>query len=238
MAKFCGKCGADLSETNGVCPNCQSELKYSENGVINRVRLKEAAKEKLSGNLFNILKPMLIIFGVSFVFGIFSGMFMGKDNPFSSVINLIYDFITLPLTMGLALYTIKFIRNEEFTLANLFEFYDARILTVFAITFLVGLFTVLWSLLFIIPGIIAALSYSMYAYIYADGTKDNPMDVINESKRLMNGYKWDYFVFNLSFLGWMILCILTFGIAMIYVLPYVTVSEAMYYDELKKIKSI
>jgi uncharacterized membrane protein len=238
MAKFCGNCGADLSKSNGVCSKCQGELKFSENGVINRAKLKEAAKEKLSGNMFNIWKPILVVFGISLIYSVFYINFMDADNAFSLVIDLIFSFISLPLSVGIVFYMIKLVRNEEFSLSNLFEFYDGRIITVFVLSFLVGIFVFLWSLLFIIPGIIAAISYTMYIYIYADGVKENPMDVISESKRLMNGYKWDYFVFNLSFIGWMLLGAVSFGLAYIYVVPYVFVSEVMYYDELKKIKSV
>lgn len=95
----------------------------------------------------------------------------------------------------------------------------------------------LWSILFIIPGIIAALSYSMVYMLYADDQSSTAMDYLDQSKELMHGYKWNYFVFGLSFLGWELLSVLTFGILLIWVLPYYTVAEVMYYDELKKIKA-
>ena len=76
----------------------------------------------------------------------------------------------------------------------------------------------------------------MAFYIWIDETKTDTMEVIKESKRMMDGYKWDYFVFGLSFIGWILLVVITFGIAAIYVMPYMTVAQAMYYDELKAIK--
>lgn len=235
MAKFCTKCGADLSETNGICKKCSSSLQFSSNGIIDRKAIKEEAKKRISGNIFNILKPLLIIFGISFVLGIVSGFFY-EDETTSALIEFIVGFVTMPLTMGTILYVLKFVRGEEYSLNNVFEFYDSRILTIFALSFLVGLFTMLWSLLFIIPGIIAAISYSMYSFIYVDGTITDPMGVIRESKRMMSGYKWDYFVFQLSFIGWILLVAMSLGIALIYVMPYMLVSETLYYDELKKIK--
>jgi len=237
MAKFCAKCGKDLSTTDGVCPDCQGEFKFSKNGVIDRKALKEAAKAKLSNNMLNIWKPLFIMFGLTLVFGISSALIMDENNLFSSVVNLLFSFVTMPLSCGLVFYMLKLVRDEEFKITDLFEFYDSRILTIFVMTFLVGIFTFLWSLLFIIPGIIAAVSYSMCTFIYVDGTRENPLDVIKESKRLTNGYKWDLVVFNLSFLGWILLGMITFGLAYIYVLPYMSVAEVMYYDELKKIKT-
>ena len=76
----------------------------------------------------------------------------------------------------------------------------------------------------------------MCTYIFVDGEHTEPMEVINESKRMTSGYKWDLFVFGLSFIGWILLSFLF--IPVIYVVPYVTVANAMYYNELKKIKEM
>ena len=61
------------------------------------------------------------------------------------------------------------------------------------------------------------------------------MELINRSKKLMDGHKWEYFIFNLSFIGWDLLIIATLGIAAIWVVPYETTAKIMYYDELKKL---
>jgi uncharacterized membrane protein len=62
------------------------------------------------------------------------------------------------------------------------------------------------------------------------------MEYLSKSRELMKGYKWDYFVFNLSFIGWILLSIITFGILFVYVIPYISIADTIYYDELKKIK--
>lgn len=94
-------------------------------------------------------------------------------------------------------------------------------------------------MLLIIPGIIAMFAYSMWTYIFADKSisKENmqAMDIINLSKKMTKGHKWDMFVFNLSFILWHLLCIITFGLACIYVVPYVSAANALYYEELKKL---
>lgn len=208
---------------------------YSQNGVINRAALKKAAREKLKGNLWNLWKPVLVMGLIGFVAGMVSGLF-GEESTAAKVITVLIEVVSLPMSAGLILYTLNFTRGKKFDIKDLFTYYDKRILNLLLLEIVVGLFTFLWSLLFIIPGIIAALSYSMVIYIFTDETKTDTMEIIKESKRLMNGYKWDYCVFGLSFILWMLLVTVTAGIAAIYVVPYMSVAQAMYYDELKSIK--
>ncbi len=208
---------------------------YSQNGVINRAALKKAAREKLKGNLWNLWKPVLVMGLIGFVAGMVSGLF-GEESTAAKVITVLIEVVSLPMSAGLILYTLNFTRGKKFDIKDLFTYYDKRILNLLLLEIVVGLFTFLWSLLFIIPGIIAALSYSMVIYIFIDETKTDTMEIIKESKRLMNGYKWDYCVFDLSFILWMLLVTVTAGIAAIYVVPYMSVAQAMYYDELKSIK--
>ena len=198
--------------------------------------IKEAAKEKLNTSLFDVLKPLLVIFLIGVIYGIFGALF-DDDSLFGYVLELLYSLAVVPLTMGFTYYVLNYVRGKKFEISQLFEFYDQRYFEILCLTILVGIFTFLWSLLLIIPGIIAAVSYSMYTYLYVDNCSSNPGVVINESKRLMDGYKLEYFVFELSFIGWILISVLTFGIAFIYVGPYITVSNALFYEELRKIKS-
>jgi uncharacterized membrane protein len=94
-------------------------------------------------------------------------------------------------------------------------------------------FTLLWMLLLIIPGIIAAISYSLTFYIIADDDTIKPMEAIDKSKQMMDGYKWKYFFLALRFLGWALLCILTLGIGFLWLIPYVQVTFAKFYDDVK-----
>ena len=101
------------------------------------------------------------------------------------------------------------------------------------VTFFVGLFTFLWSLLFIIPGIIKALSYSMSVYILAENKGKAALECINESKAMTNGYKGELFLLGLSFIGWLLLTAVTFGIAYIWIGPYMQATFTNAYHELK-----
>ena len=87
-------------------------------------------------------------------------------------------------------------------------------------------------MLLVIPGIIIALMLSMCNYLLADGRTDI-WQIIKDSAAMMKGHKWEYFVFGLSFIGWILLCGITLGIAAIYVVPYMSVAQCVWYDKLK-----
>lgn len=95
----------------------------------------------------------------------------------------------------------------------------------------------LWALLLIVPGIIKGLSYSQAFYIYYDainrGQNIRFRDAITQSRQMMVGHKWEYFVLSLSFLGWIILTFLTAGLGGIWVFPYMSLTYANYYEHLK-----
>lgn len=96
---------------------------------------------------------------------------------------------------------------------------------------LTELFTFLWSLLFIIPGIIKGLSYSMAPYLMAREPGLGGLEAIDKSKEYMKGYKWKLFLLYLSFIGWDILVLLTFGILMVYVAPYKLHAKTVFYND-------
>ena len=99
--------------------------------------------------------------------------------------------------------------------------------------FLMYLFIVLWSLLLIIPGIIKAFSYSMTQFILEENPELSANEAIDHSRAMMKGHKFDLFWLLLSFIGWGILCIFTFGIGYIWLTPYVNTSVAAFYEDVK-----
>ena len=203
---------------------------------MNRAKIKKEARELLKGNVWTIIKPFLV---VALISGLVSGLiggsaFNGEEiNPTASTLLSIVEIAMYPLTFGCVVYVLKFVRKEEVNINILFQQYK-KFWPIFAMYFLVGLFTGLWALLLVVPGIIAAISYTMAPYIMADGEEDS-MECIRKSKAMMNGYKWDYFVFNLSFILWILLGCVTFGLAFIYVGPYMTVAQTLYYEELREV---
>lgn len=98
---------------------------------------------------------------------------------------------------------------------------------------LTGVFIFLWSLLLVVPGIIKSYSYAMVPYLLADPDVTDD-DVITRSRQMMDGHKWELFVFQLSFLGWIILGTLTLNILnFFYTIPYLQLATAGFYQELK-----
>lgn len=202
---------------------------------MNRVEIKEKAKKIARENFKQFWAGYLMLIAVSFVLSFGIELLFDRESTIYAVLTLVASCFTSTLSVGFYSYLLKMVRKEEFSRNDIFA-YIGKVLPILAISLLTAIFTFLWSILFIIPGIIAALSYSMVYLLYAEDQSSSAMDYLDQSKELMRGYKWDYFVFNLSFLGWMLLSVLTLGILFIWVIPYYSVAEVLYYDELKKLK--
>jgi len=106
------------------------------------------------------------------------------------------------------------------------------------LTILVGVFTFLWALLFYIPGIVKSLSYSMSYYVLAENPNMTAREALNVSKRITNGHKMDLFVLSLSFIPWLLLVMVTCGIAAIYVAPYMQLTITNFYHEIKDLPQV
>lgn len=137
-----------------------------------------------------------------------------------------------PMTVGYCAFNLSLVRGENLDISRLFSGFG-NFGTNFAAGLLMAIFTFLWSLLFFIPGIVKSYAYSMTPYILNDNPGMGPSEAITESRRMMNGHKWQLFVLHLSFLGWIILTALTCGILSIYVSPYMKATEAAFYEEIK-----
>lgn len=127
-------------------------------------------------------------------------------------------------------------KEENYFTAVFAIFTRDRILPVFITWLLSYVFIVLWSLLLIVPGIIKSLSYSQAEFIVKDmtdaGQEVAATEAINKSRELMNGHKWEYFLLELSFIGWDLLGCLSLGIGFLWILPYIKATEAEYYRKL------
>ena len=135
-----------------------------------------------------------------------------------------------PLTVGLGMYCLRVWRGEETSLEQVFTDGFSNYGHTLGGTLRMALFTFLWSLLFVIPGIVKGFAYSMTPYILGDCPKVSATDALKLSMRMMKGHKFEYFVLQLSFIGWGLLSALTLGILNIfYVSPYFNLSCAGYY---------
>lgn len=133
-------------------------------------------------------------------------------------------------------YSVAFLNDartcEGYNVGSLFEGYK-RYERVIGTYLLVDLYVSLWTLLFVVPGIIKSISYSQTYYIL----NDNPMlaydRAIERSMAMMEGHKWEYFCLAVSFIGWFLLGILTLGIGFLWIMPYVSKTLALFYEDLK-----
>ena len=101
----------------------------------------------------------------------------------------------------------------------------------FGLRFMTSLLAFLWSLLFIIPGIVATYHYALAPYLMAENPDMGVMEAIARSKELMNGNKWRLFCLHISFIGWNLLCVLTLGIGYLWLAPYQNAAETAFYLE-------
>ena len=133
------------------------------------------------------------------------------------------------VTLGMATFHLNVINRREARFGDLFSQFH-RLGTGFCMQFMMGLLVTLWSLLLIIPGIIAAYSYAMTPYLMAEFPELRVMEAIRESKRLMRGNKWRLFCLQVSFIGWELLALLTpLAIGYFWINPYRYTAEMAFY---------
>ncbi|MGQ9661749.1 MAG: DUF975 family protein [Kiritimatiellia bacterium] len=162
---------------------------------------------------------------------IFSGV--GGLLPF--VGSLACLVISGPMSVGFRLVFLMLARRTEANVGQLFAGFKS-FGTAFVANLLMGLFILLWSLLLIVPGIIAVYAYAMTFFIIADDPSVKPLAAIRRSNEMMRGNKWKLFCLLWRFFGWLILCILTLGIGFLWLVPYVQTTMAHFYDNVKSRK--
>lgn len=227
-----------------------------------RGELKQEARDLLAGNWgkaigLNIL-PILSILFVGLVSTIVlgavvwlfnsNGMDSGSitetvnNNSSSNSSDIIITLISSFIAVGISYTTLDWLRTKDadFSVGRgmLSVFSREYFVPVLVLYILLAIFTFLWTLLLVIPGIIKGYAYSQTYYIYKDinaqekNTSLRYTDYITLSRELMNGHKFEYFVLQLSFIGWWILVALTAGIASFWVLPYYQTTMTAYYKDL------
>ena len=135
--------------------------------------------------------------------------------------------------LGYAKFLLKQHDKKELQFSDLFSQFD-RFGTGFAQQFLRILYTTLWTLLFIIPGIVKSLSYAMTPFILEDHPEMTASEAIKASMKLMDGHKMDLFILGLSFIGWSLLACLTMGIGFLFLNPYMNAAYAAFYRDISR----
>ena len=153
-------------------------------------------------------------------------------NNFSiwgQLLSVAISIVLATVTVGFTIYALEVSRLRPAGVGTLFDGFSIFFRALW-LNILMGIFTFLWSLLFISPGIIAAYRYRQAIYLLLDHPQWSALDCIRESKRMMVGRKWELFVLDLSFLGWALLSVVPF--VSIWGAPYMEVTYANYYQAL------
>ncbi len=197
---------------------------------MNFIEIKEEAKKLTSKHILKFWKSSLLVFASSIALAIILGIISG------GVLAFITELLALPLYIGFISYILSLTREEEVSLTDIFQ--DYKKIGLIVVTLIISyVFIIFGYILLIIPGIMIAFSLVMVGYLLADSKETSiseARNIIRESIEMMNGYKMDYFIFELSFIGWYFLGAITFGIAYIYVIPYFTFANTLYYQRLKE----
>ena len=187
--------------------------------MIDRGQIKAEAKEKIRGHLGELI--LIGLLGAALTAAV-AGVSAG-----------IGGILILPLTLSMNLAAMTVFRGGTASVDMLF--------TPFKTSYARNLGAMLWKALWLflwglvpVMGIVKAYAYSMQEYILMDDPTINYEDSLNLSKKLTEGHKWQLFVFDLSFLGWFILSVLTCGIlGLVYVGPYYETAKAGMYDAIR-----
>ena len=165
--------------------------------------------------------------------------FFDSINPklltlFSNSSFLLNFFLLYPLSLGYSVAHKELLQNGDAAITRntvrlAFSDYVRNAVSIL----LVYLYTLLWTLLFIVPGIIKGLAYSLTPFIVKDNPQLSPNQAINLSMKMMKGHKFDLFYLYLSFIGWILLAMLTLGIGLLWVIPYMQTSMAAFYLDVK-----
>lgn len=206
------------------------------------------ARTALSGNwgmgVLGYVLYMVLIF--SFSLFVFTAVFfvsvitqVGGANTAAATeamdlfANLIQLLMSGAFMVGFMAFFLGIAQEGEAKLELLFVGFQ-RFWKSFGVYFFYTLFICLWTLLFIIPGIIAAFRYAMAFFIVADDEDCGPLEAISRSKEMMKGNKWKYFCLNWRFFWWWLLAtFFTFGLGYLWLVPYMQTSFAKFYEDVK-----
>ena len=171
--------------------------------LIDRKRLKEEVRELLSGAQVSP-KAMTALYGLLLLFLNMVSAFAGDAGVLSTFVSILTGLLSIVLGAGFTLYCMAIRRNERAEYLTLFDGFSF-VGKLIALTIVTYAFIWLWSMLFIIPGIIAAYRYRFAPYNLYENPGISVMEALDMSKRQTMGYKGQIFTLDLSYLGWTLL---------------------------------
>lgn len=149
------------------------------------------------------------------------------------VVGLVQYVIGSFVSLGLIQYNLDLIDGKDVQFGQIFS-KASMFGKAFWLRLRMSIFTFLWTLLLIIPGIIKAYSYSMSGFILTENPEMTAKEAMQVSEKMMIGNKWRLFCLQISFIGWQILCIFSLGIGYLWLKPYMNAATAAFYDEISR----
>ena len=193
---------------------------------------RSAAKSALSGHWVNAVLCTLVFLLISGVAAAIAGD--GQAAGRSLIGTAVTLLIVLPLGFGYSVSMLQHMQGmaDDDLVTRPFQAFKqyGRYL---GTSILMTVFIFLWSLLLIIPGIVKGYAYTMTPYIMHEHPELSANECIDASKKMMKGHKWRLFLLDLSFIGWLLLCVLTLGILTLWVQPWMECSRISFYEQLK-----
>ena len=195
---------------------------------------RNAAWDMLKADWKGAVLLLLIIMLINTVISAVLG-FVVASEELASFANLIAEiFVGIPLSYLFVKEMLGFVRGGKIEISSsLVDKFKADYLKSIKVIGLMSIYIFLWCLLLFIPGIIKSYSYCFAPYISMDNEELTAEECINESMKLTNGYKMKLFLLDLSFIGWYLLCIVTLGIAILWVVPYHEAARIALYEDIK-----
>ena len=198
---------------------------------------KKTSLSALSGNwAIAIIATLLYLIAV----GILSNIPSVFANPeyapgtYSVLLLLVTFLLVAPIEVGYAnAFRYHITRDDTDFISNTFKIGFSQWIRTAVGILLATVYIVLWCCLFVIPGIIMSFAYAMVPYILIDRPDLSISQAVRESRLMMRGHKWDLFILSLSFLGWILLSIITFGLGFLFLLPYMQGAIASFYESIK-----
>lgn len=210
---------------------------------MNRAELKKNAKASLKGNYGQAILLMFLAVAIPISVALIGCLAMGLDfsaNGFNIekfgtswiLLGLIISVATAAIALGEVNFYLKISRNKEASVGDLFSKVNL-FLPYICVSIITGFVIGLGTILLVVPGIIAALNYALVSYILVDNPELGVMGSIKKSKEMMKGHRLQLVVLILSFYGWAILGVLTLGILYLWLIPYMNVTMANFYNTLR-----
>ena len=191
---------------------------------MDRTQLKKLSSNQASEHVWTLVLITLIISAVA---GLAGGILGATIIGTVAII-----FVVAPLFFANHIIYLNLANGKKPEIVDAFSGFNIYVRSL-CVYFYMQLFTWLWSLLFIIPGIVKSYSYAMAPYIALENPELGHLDCVTKSKEMMEGHKAELFVLDLSFIGWILLTTVTCGIASLWYIPYANTARANFYKQLK-----